>query len=115
MLSYLALYRGRTLEDAQLIAVSANPSIVKALATRLLREHTPETDDVIGALDDGRRHALKLITNEMQRADSEDDSNLNQASAHGRPSTLLPEENSTAAIVTQAFARGRSKDIATHK
>ena len=65
MSSFLALYRGRTVGEAQLVAVTTDPGVVAAFATRLL-SGTPEEDDaaddpVLATIEQGRRQALRLI------------------------------------------------------
>ena len=61
MISFLALYRGSTLDNAQLVAVSTNGKIIGAFAERLLAEQNSEADLALRALQDGRRQALRLI------------------------------------------------------
>ena len=47
MVSFLTLYRGRTLEDAQLVAISTNDRIIKYFAERLLQEHDDDPDPAL--------------------------------------------------------------------
>lgn len=62
MTSFVAIYRGRTVGDARLIAVSANPDLVAEVSSKLL-EDTPrkDGDEILDALDGGRRSALTLV------------------------------------------------------
>ena len=66
--SFLALYRGRSVADAKLVAVSADPGVVADFATRLLNRTAPEDDDeedpVLAAIEGGRRRALRLVSRE---------------------------------------------------
>ena len=65
MVSFLTLYRGRTLEDAQLVAISTNDRIIKDFAERLLRERdNDEPDPALNAIHQGKRHALRIIKKE---------------------------------------------------
>ena len=65
MVSFLTLYRGRTLEDAQLVAISTNDRIIKDFAERLLRERdNDEPDPALKAIRQGKRHALRIIKKE---------------------------------------------------
>lgn len=65
MPNFLALYRGRTIAEAKLIAVSADPHIVKSFAAQLLKSETQNSDDPIQhTLDLGHERALDLIANE---------------------------------------------------
>jgi hypothetical protein len=48
-----------------MVAVTADPSLVAAVADQLLHCSHEHTDDpVVAALDQGRKHALRLITQE---------------------------------------------------
>jgi hypothetical protein len=68
MTMFLALYRGKTVDDAQMVAVTADPTIVTLVAKQLL--YTPQSNDdpIITAIDRGRKHALRLITRETRDA-----------------------------------------------
>ena len=64
MVSFLALYRGKSIVTAQLIAVSTDPHLVGTVAASILAsEHQdPEAPDpAISSIVGGRREALKLI------------------------------------------------------
>lgn len=71
MTTFLALYRGKTVADAQMVAVSADPALVDLVATHLL--DMPPTDDtadpVVTTLERGRRAALRLIKREAGHAE----------------------------------------------
>ena len=62
-MSFLTLYRGRTLEDAQLVAISTNDQIIKDFAERLLSERDHEPDAALNAIRQGKRRALRIIKN----------------------------------------------------
>ena len=63
MTTFLALYRGKTIAEAKMVAVTADPSLVAVVAEQLLHCPHEHTDDpVVTALDQGRKHALRLIT-----------------------------------------------------
>lgn len=66
MVSYLALYRGKSVATADLVAVSTDPKLIAYASKHLLRDRrTVETEDpAIGALAAGRRRALKLVHEE---------------------------------------------------
>ena len=69
MATFLALYRGKTIAQAQMVAVTADPELVTLVATRLLGSPQPDNDDaVVTALECGRRQALRLITKEANDA-----------------------------------------------
>ncbi len=62
MTTFLALYRGSTVAEAQIVAVSADPALVRDVATYLLGEPEPhEGDAVVRELESGRRNALRLL------------------------------------------------------
>jgi hypothetical protein len=70
MISFLALYRGPSLERAELVAVSADPELIAHVAGALLKEKSdsrPTLDDAaIEALSRGRRKALRIIHGEAR-------------------------------------------------
>ena len=60
--SFLALYRGQTIGAAEMVAVTAEPEVVRDFAARLLdRSEQPEPDAVLRELERGRRVALRLV------------------------------------------------------
>lgn len=70
MVSFLALYRGRSVASAELVAVSADPDLVGRYADELL--DAPASDDgdhdsVLREVHDGRRRALQLVREEVGR------------------------------------------------
>ena len=65
--SFIALYRGHTITDAKLVAVSADPGMVADFAKRLLRQPRGDAaaaDPVLATIEQGRRQALRLIARE---------------------------------------------------
>ena len=65
MTTFLALYRGKTIGDAKMVAVTADPQLVATVATHLLETPQPQdADPVITTLERGRRGALRLIKQE---------------------------------------------------
>jgi hypothetical protein len=63
--SFVALYRGETIAAARLVAVSAEPALVRDLAKRILAEpENEEPDAVLQQLERGRRRALQLVKTE---------------------------------------------------
>jgi hypothetical protein len=72
MTTFLALYRGRTIAEAKLVAVTADPTLVTAVATHLLDAHEPQdADPVLTTLERGRQGALRLIRREADHAEGE--------------------------------------------
>jgi hypothetical protein len=65
MKTFLAVYRGRTIGEARLVAVSVEPVLVAEVVCRLLRRKSTETDDVVALIERGRRQALEAIREEM--------------------------------------------------
>lgn len=72
MRTYLALFRGPTIDDATLVAVTANRDLVRRFAGEMIRRgddpashpgSDPE-DPVAAAVADGRRRALRLVADE---------------------------------------------------
>ena len=66
MTTFLALYRGHTTNDAQVIAVSTDTDLVALVAEKLLASSEDEpgadVDPATNAIQQGRRKALTFIT-----------------------------------------------------
>ena len=66
MTTFVALYRGQTVNSAQMVAVSADAELVTFVAEKLLEEksvnQTKETDPITQAIEQGRCRALTFIT-----------------------------------------------------
>jgi hypothetical protein len=62
--TFLALYRGESVSNAKLLALTADPEIVHDFAGRLLAGPEAEEDAVALELERGRRRALKLVESE---------------------------------------------------
>jgi len=69
MTTFLAVYRGMTVAEAKMIAVTADPNLVSMVATHLLEDEQQEADPVVTAIDLGRRAALRLIHREASHVD----------------------------------------------
>lgn len=70
MPTFLAVYRGDTIGEARMVAVTADPCLVADVVNRLLdqpREH--DDDPVVRAIDHGRATALRLIKREHGNVD----------------------------------------------
>jgi hypothetical protein len=60
--TFLALYRGDSISAAKLLALTAEPTLVRDFAARLLTEpEEREQDAVLLELENGRRRALQLV------------------------------------------------------
>ena len=66
--SFVAIYRGPTINAARFIAVSADPSLVAHVCDRLLASPPGESDFVTSEVESGRRAALRLIHREATNA-----------------------------------------------
>jgi hypothetical protein len=67
MTTFLALYRGRTVAEAKMVAVTADPTLVATVAAHLLDTPPPQGEDrVVETLERGRRAALRLIRQESR-------------------------------------------------
>lgn len=72
MSSFLALYRGNTLSNARIVAVTADPGMVSDFAGRLLgAPDEPVTDPVLDRLESGKRGALRIIHSEAGNTGAE--------------------------------------------
>jgi hypothetical protein len=64
LVTFVALYRGRTFRSAKLIALSTDPDLAATTARSLAlkaKSEEPAGDPVISAFDAGRRDALRLL------------------------------------------------------
>lgn len=68
--AFLVLYRGKEIADARVVAISADPRLVHDFALRMLEEDRPHPDPVLGAVDEGRREALKLVRDETREEEN---------------------------------------------
>lgn len=75
--TFVAVYRGQTVGEARLLAVSADPKVVGPVLDELLHDDAVEANDdaVLIELSTGRRTALRLAAREL-----EDDSRDGEAS-----------------------------------
>lgn len=70
MTTYVAIYRGQTVSDSRLIALSADPDLVADVTTRILSERSEENSDpIVESVESGRRKALQLIKQEAMNAE----------------------------------------------
>jgi hypothetical protein len=69
--SFVALYRGKTISSARLVAVSADRRLAAEVAARMRCQPTPSEDNIVTELDRGRRAALLLIEEEVDDAPDE--------------------------------------------
>lgn len=66
MTTFIAIYRGDTVADAKLIAVSADPELVSRIAFSLSKQENDFSgDDVLDTLESARRRALEFIQKEL--------------------------------------------------
>ena len=70
MTNFLALYRGRSIAEAKMVAVSADPELVSLVAVRLLSRTPTDEDHIVSTLEEGRRAALRLIQQEVESESS---------------------------------------------
>ncbi len=67
MTNFVAIYRGKTIATAKMIAASPDPAIVAGVASQLLDQShstSEQGDPTLTALADGRRKALAIIAEE---------------------------------------------------
>jgi len=65
MSTFLALYRGATVGDARLVAVTAEPSLVTEFVEKLLGTMPEENDAVLRNVEHGRCQALRAVVSEI--------------------------------------------------
>ncbi len=79
MTTFLALYRGKTVGGARIVAVSADPALVAYVAGKILdgdpaKDGDVHDDPAIDAMAQGRRQALSIILGgESDRSGTEAD------------------------------------------
>ncbi len=61
MTTFVALYQGKTAENARLLALTCSPELVTEFAARLLAEPVDADDQVTLELERGKRRALALV------------------------------------------------------
>lgn len=67
MVSFLALYRGRSVGAAELVAVSTDPELVGRFADELLDQKAGAADDpVIDAIREAERRGLRVVRDEAE-------------------------------------------------
>ncbi len=67
MTTFIAIYRGDTVANAKLIAVSADPELVSRIASSFAKqENNSNNDGVLDTLESARRKALKFIQEELK-------------------------------------------------
>jgi hypothetical protein len=69
MSTFLALYRGATVGDARLVAVTADTLLVAEFAEKLLVSIPEEKDAVVRSIENGRRGALRAVVSEIRDAE----------------------------------------------
>jgi hypothetical protein len=69
--SFVALYRGRTISSARLIAVSADQRLAADVAAHMRCQPMASDDSIVTELERGRDAALRLIEEEV--GDAPDD------------------------------------------
>ena len=63
MTTFLALYRGESVSAAKLLALTAEPTLVREFAARLLVDPEKRVQDVVlQELEHGRRRALRRVS-----------------------------------------------------
>lgn len=68
MTSFIAIYRGNSVAEARLIAVSTAPALVLEVSQRLLEKQPDgDNDPVVEQLEGGKREALRLIEEKAHR------------------------------------------------
>lgn len=67
MVTFIALYRGDSVASAKLLALTADPQLVRKFAGRMLdAPGEGESDAVLAEVEQGRRQALRLVRREAE-------------------------------------------------
>ena len=71
MTSFIAIYRGNSISDAKMIAVSGSHSLVAYVASEIMSDalylDDASDDPILSALNQGRRAALRLVKEETKQ------------------------------------------------
>ena len=71
MTSFIAVYRGNSISDAKMIAVSGSHSLVAYVASEIMSDalylDDASDDPILSALNQGRRAALRLVKEETKQ------------------------------------------------
>lgn len=70
MTNFLVLYRGNTITDAKMVAVSIDPEVIAYVADCLIDKEPGEADPALVALDHGRERALRIVRTEAAHANN---------------------------------------------
>jgi len=63
---FLALYSGATVNSSEVLALSADPRIVKEFAARLLEQPPAVSKDpAVVSIEEGRRRALEVVRDDQ--------------------------------------------------
>jgi hypothetical protein len=65
MTTFVALYRGASVGEAELVAVTADPELVLPVVDGLLVRRPRSADRVLNAKHRGQRHVLHLVRDEL--------------------------------------------------
>lgn len=72
--AFLVLYSGADVESARMVAVTADPEIVRDFTDRMLERDQPTYGDpVADAVAQGRRQALQLVRDEIRPEAAEEE------------------------------------------
>lgn len=70
MVSFLALYRGQSVGDAELVTVSTDPELVGRFADELLEARSQVPDDpVVSAIREAEKRGLRIVRDEAEGDD----------------------------------------------
>lgn len=70
MMTFVALFRGRNVDEAKLVQVSIDPVLVAQVTRHMRHECRGKSEDpAIARLDCGRRAALRFIQQEASHAE----------------------------------------------
>ncbi len=61
MTSLVAIYRGGSSDELELVAATTDPNVIADVSARMLREEEFQRDPVLRPIAAGRREALRLI------------------------------------------------------
>ena len=64
MVTFLALFRGRSVGEARMICASSDAALVAFVADKLLQTPCETTDPIVQSLEAGKRRARRLVRQE---------------------------------------------------
>ena len=88
MVTFVSLHRGRDIKSARLLGVTCDPVLASHVADAILSSApycgSHRDDEILDALEGGRRKALRIVSGEEAAVDARSESNDSTHDGHPR-------------------------------